>query len=113
MHDRYQIMDDQEFWTWLEHGASAWLAAADDRTLRHYMVDGFLPDTVRNTKRGVEVDGFAHVYGPGIKDPFRFTVSVPQKMLQRRREKFAISQLYLDPAQEILRLEVDCESQGA
>lgn len=58
---------------------------ADDRSLRGYWIDDFAPESVIDTKRGVDVHGTAWV-GDGHHsiDPYRFIVSVPQKMLHRR-----------------------------
>jgi len=36
----------------LEYGATAWLATAADRNLRRFWIDGFIPEAMRNTKRG-------------------------------------------------------------
>ena len=42
MSDRHQNMDDHEFWTRLEHDASHWLEASDEKTLRQIWADGSL-----------------------------------------------------------------------
>jgi len=42
MSDRHQIMDDHKFWTRLEHDASHWLEASDDKALRRFWIDGSL-----------------------------------------------------------------------
>jgi len=112
--DGHQIMDDDEFWTRLEFYASHWLENSDDRTLRRFWIDGFLPQTIRGTKRGTDVEGMAWVYGdPQIRHPYRFIVSVPQKMMHSRRQTFSIEQLTLDNAQQTLRIEVVSEKQVA
>jgi hypothetical protein len=108
--DREDILEDKEFWTRLEYVASAWLQNSEDNSLRRYWVDGFLPETVTNTKRGVDVEGQAWV-GEGARNQhtYRFVVSVPQKMLHCRRGSFSIEQLALDEANESLNLVVTGE----
>jgi len=107
--DRHQIMDDEEFWTRLEFDASRWLGRSEDKTLRRFWIDGFLPESATNTKRGADVKGMAWV-GIGGREQFqyRFVVSVPQKMLHRR-EAFSIGQLSIDEAQQTLQIEVTNE----
>jgi hypothetical protein len=110
MTDRHQILDDTEFWTHLEYEASRWLGDADDSALRRFWIDGFIPESITNTKRGAEVEGIAWV-GIGSRDQYeyRFVVSVPQKMLQGRRQTFIIDQLFLDDAEQTLQIQVGGE----
>ncbi|MBI3413803.1 MAG: hypothetical protein HY043_00565 [Verrucomicrobia bacterium] len=114
MSDRHQILDDQEFWTRLEYDASHWLESSDDKTLRRFWIDGFLPESITDTIRGADVEGTAWV-GIGGREqwPYRFVVSVPQKMLHRGRQTFAIEQLSLSEAEQTLQIEVVSEKQVA
>jgi len=107
-------MDDKEFWDRLEYDASRWLGNSDDRALRRFWIDGFLPETVTDTKRGVDVEGTAWV-GDGAREqhPYRFVVSVPQKMLRRGRSVFSIEHVVIDAAQQTLQIEVGNEKQVA
>lgn len=107
-------MSDQEFWTRLEYDASHWLESSDDKALRRFWIDGFLPDSITDTKRGVDVEGTAWV-GIGGRDqwPCRFVVSVPQKMLHHRRQTFCIERLSLDETEQTLQIEVVSEKQVA
>lgn len=114
MSERSQIIDDKEFWERLEVYASAWLGSADEKTLRRFWIDGFVPEKITNTKRGVDVEGMAEV-GEGSQEyyQYRFVVSVPQKMLHRRRQTFSIERLLLDEAKQTLWIEIIGEKQVA
>jgi hypothetical protein len=114
MGDRHQIMNDEEFWTRLEFDASHWLETSDDKTLRRFWIDGFLPESITDTKHGADVEGTAWV-GIGGREQYqyRFFVSVPQKMLHRGRQTFRIERLSLDEAEQTLKIEVVSERQVA
>jgi hypothetical protein len=104
--DRHQIMDDGEFWNRLEFAASRWLESSHDRTLKQFWIDGFVPETVTDTRRGADVEGTAWVgIGGREQSQYRFVASVPQKILYRR-EMFSIEQLVLDEAQQTLQIEI-------
>ena len=107
MTGRHQILNDQEFWTRLEYDASRWLENSDDQGLRKFWIDGFLPETARDTKFGVEVEGTVWVGERGrVQYEYHFAASVPQKLLHRRRESFEIESLSLDEAQQLLEVVV-------
>jgi hypothetical protein len=112
MNDRHQIMDDREFWARLEYIASHWLNSSEEKAMSRFWIDGFAPTAVRNTKRGVDIEGRAWVgEGPRMQEEYDFVVSVPQKMLHRRGQTFSIEQLLLDQAQKTLQIEVIIEEQ--
>jgi hypothetical protein len=85
-------MKDALFWTKLAYSACGWLRDSEDASLRRFWIDDFLPESATDTKRGVDVEGTAWVGdGPrGDQHPYRFIVSVPQKMLHRRPDSFSI-----------------------
>lgn len=104
---RHQVIDDKDFWLRLEYETTRWLASSDDRTLRRFWIDGFLPDTITDTKYGVDVEGKAWVVeGQRSDRQYCFVVSVPQEMLYRRRRAFAVGRLLLDEAHQTLQIEV-------
>lgn len=107
-------MGDQEFWTRLEYDAFHWLQSPDDKTLRRFWIDGFLPESITDTKHGVDVGGTAWV-GIGGREqwPYRLVVSVPQKLLHRGRQTFSIGQLSLNEADQTIKIEVVGEKQVA
>ena len=110
MSDRHQIINDTEFWARLEYDASHWLGNSDDKTLRRFWIDGFLPDSITDTKYGADVEGTAWVgIGGSEQFQYRFIVSVPQKMLHRDRQTFCIKLLSLDETKQTLRIEVAME----
>lgn len=105
MSNRHEILHDQEFWTRLEYAASRWLEDSDDQSLRRFWIDGFLPETAKDTKFGIDVEGVAWVGdGPRKQQQYRFTASLPQKMLHRQNPGFAIEQLSLDEGQQVLQV---------
>ena len=130
MNERHQILDNQEFWTQLEHDATRWLESSPDRTLRRFWLDGFNPETATNTKQGINVDGSAWVHcfdggqvARGVKFPYpsgteagghpnyRFVASIPQKLLHMRKINFEIKGLSLDADQQFLQVEIGLPKQ--
>ncbi len=107
-------MSDQEFWTRLEFDASHRLESSEDKTLRRFWIDGFLPESITDTKHGADVEGMAWV-GIGGREqcPYRFVVSVPQKMLHRGRQTFSIEQLSLNEAEQTIQIQVVSEKEVA
>jgi hypothetical protein len=105
MSDRDEVLRDKDFWDWLEYGASAWLASSADRNLRRFGIDGFAPEFLRNTKRGADIEGVAWVgEGSGTQHPYRFLLSLPQRLLHRRRHNIEIESLALDEGQQTLEV---------
>jgi hypothetical protein len=105
MTDRCQILDDQEFWTRLEFDSSGWLKNSDDPTLRRFWIDGFIPETATNTKRGLDVTGAVWVgEGSWMQYQYRFLASVPQKLLHGHRHGFEIESLSLDEGGQLLEI---------
>ncbi len=85
MNDRDEIISDQPFRSRLEYSATAWLATAADRNLRQFWKDGFIPEAMRNTNRGGDVEGTVWVgEGSSTQHQYRFVASVPQKLLHGR-----------------------------
>ncbi len=105
MSDRHEILNDQEFWTRLEYDASHWLQSSSDKDLRRHWVDGFIPTNATDTKRGLSVEGVAWVMGEGECE-YRFSASIPQKLLRGRRDKYEIESLSLDKTHHLLELVV-------
>lgn len=107
-------MKDPLFWTNLSYRACGWLRGAEDRSLRRYWVDDFLPESSTDTKLGVDVTGAAWVgEGPRVQHTYRFIVSIPQKMLFHRSRNFSIEQFMLDDVQKTIQIEVAAENQAA
>jgi hypothetical protein len=107
-------MKDATFWTRLAFTACGWLREADDESLRRLWVDDFIPESATDTKQGVDVQGTAWVGdGPRVQHPYRFIVSVPQKMLHHRRDSFSIDRFILDEAHLTLQIEIADEKHVA
>ncbi|MCP5520920.1 MAG: hypothetical protein H7A46_05175 [Verrucomicrobiales bacterium] len=100
-------MKDQLFWTKLAFTACGLLREEDDKTLRGFWIDDFIPESATDTKLGVDVEGTAWV-GDGSRAmyPYRFIVSVPQEMLHRRRDSFSIGSSILDWEQQTVQVEM-------
>ena len=100
-------MKDPFFWMQLAASSTELLGDSADKPLRGLWIDDFLPERITDTRHGVEVGGIAWVgRGPREMHPFRFVVSVLQKMLMRRRERFSIERFDIDAEQHTLQLEV-------
>jgi hypothetical protein len=107
MSERHKILEDKEFWTRLEYAATRWLEESQKGTQSRFWVDGFLPDSATDTERGVDVKGTAFVgEGTRTQHQYRFIVSVPQKMLDRRERVFQIEELSLNVSEETLQIKV-------
>lgn len=105
MFDRQQVMDDRPFWDKLEHAACRTLSATDH--LRGYWIDGFLPDSLKNTKTGAKIEGIVWVVdGPGKQDQYRFALELSQKLLSGSREFFSITSIHLDEKARLLELKI-------
>lgn len=111
MSDRHQIMKDTHFWMRLESDAGGWLKAKVHGGL---WIDGFNPEFIKNTKRGVDIEGIAWVANGGRSQfPYRFLVSVPQKILRRHRDSFFIDDLVLDEGRKTLEIWISDEPRVA
>lgn len=97
MSDRDQVMQDKLFWLTLEYGLSGWFRDCGDKSLGGFWCDGFIPESVENTKDGVDVRGIAWIVdGRKAQHKCAFTASVPQRMLTHRRDNFMITELALN-----------------
>lgn len=107
MDQRHQFLKDPDFWTRLEFVASRWLETSDERDLRRFWIDGFLPEVARNTRLGIDVEGVAWV-GDHFRHQwqYRFTVALPQKMICHCKMPFVIERLSLDEQNQTLQIEL-------
>jgi hypothetical protein len=96
-------MKDPHFWGRLSYIVCDWLRRANDKLLRRFWIDDFIPERATDTKYGVNVEGTAWV---GAIDPYRFVVSVPQKMLHDWRGNPSIERFAIDEAQRTLQMEI-------
>jgi hypothetical protein len=100
-------MKDALFWTKLAYSACGWLRDSEEASLRRFWIDDFLPESATDTKRGIDVKGTAWVGdGPRDQQAYRFIVSLPQKMLRRRRDTFSIESFVLDEKQHTLQVDI-------
>lgn len=104
MKERHQIMTDTHFWMRLEGDATVWL---HEKVHGGLWIDGFNPEFIKNTKSGVDIEGVAWVANGGrSQSPYRFLVSVPQKILHRHRDCLFIEDLVLDDGQKTLEIRI-------
>ena len=109
MSNRDDIMSDELFWSQLEYDASNWLTSASDSNLRQFWIDGFVPEVMRNTKRGADIEGIVWVaVGSRTQNQYRFSASAPQKLLQMRRRMCDIESLTLNENQKTVEIVVTC-----
>lgn len=106
MKERHQIMEDSRFWDLLEYEFCRWFKSAENKTLRRFWCDGFLPEGITDTKSGVNVEGTAWVGQGREPHAWHFVVSVPQRMLYRKQRSFAIAGMQLNEMERTLWMEV-------
>jgi hypothetical protein len=108
MSDRHQILSDEKFWLALEYKLSGWFRTSGNRSLGGLWCDGFLPHSASDTKNGIDVHGDAWI-GDGRREQqkYSFVVSIPQRMVGRRRSDVALTDIDIDVEQERLRFAVE------
>jgi hypothetical protein len=107
VNDRHEVLEDAQFWLMLEYGMSGWFRDCGDKSLGGFWCDGFIPESARDTREGVEVSGIAWIAkGRDSQDKFSFVASIPQRMLGGRRAGAAIEDLTIDLARQDLRFSV-------
>ncbi len=97
----------------LEFNLSGWFRACEDRSLRGYWCDGFVPHSATDTRHGVEVHGNAWITdGRKTQREYSFVVSIPQSMLSRRRSDVALTDVDVDVEHERLRFAVQAATRS-
>ena len=100
-------MEDRDFWARLEYEASAWLRNAEEKALTHFWIDGFVPEIMRNTKRGADVEGTVWVADELRQDAYRCVVLLPQKLLHGAKGSFSIEKFVLDRERKTLQMVIE------
>jgi hypothetical protein len=110
MRDTHAIVEDSDFWSRLEYAASAWLGSSQEKRLRRYWIDGFIPETAKNTQRGADIEGNAWL-AEGSRQQYecRFIASIPQKLLHRRAQ-FHIDDMAIDEMQKQITISLSVPS---
>jgi hypothetical protein len=97
VNDRHEVLEDEKFWLALEFGLSGWFRTCGDKSLGGFWCDGFIPESVNNTRDGIEISGVAWVVdAQDSQHKCSFVAAIPQRMLSRRRDEVAIDELELD-----------------
>ena len=92
----------------LEFNISGWFRSCEDRLLRGHWCDGLVPHSATDTKHGVEVHGNAWIAdGRKTQREYSFVVSIPQRILSRRRSDVALTDVDIDVEHERLRFAVE------
>jgi hypothetical protein len=112
--NRHHILSDKEFWLDLEYELSGWFQTCGVASLGGFWCDGFIPRSADNTKHGIDVQGMAWI-GKGGREQYEyeFVVSIPQRMLTRRRGDIVISGVVVDPVRKRLQFAVEPKSSAS
>ena len=107
MKSRHRIYEDRDFWSRLEFALTGWFSSLDDKSFRHYWIDGFIPDGITDTQYGVDIEGVAWV-GTGGRDQsaYRFVASIPQSLLSRLNSQFEFDEVAIGPSARELQLTI-------
>ena len=105
MNERFEILNDGDFWTILMFRLSGYFAKYENKELNGFWIDGFDPIICSNTKLGINVEGMVWVM-EGQKDAhkFRFKLEVPQNLLRKKIKDFEIEILDFDLGGKKLKL---------
>lgn len=107
MNNRFEILDDSDFWTNLMFRLSGYFAESEDENLNGFWIDGFNPINCSNTKIGIDVEGIVWVMkGQKEVHKFRFKVEVPQNLLYKKIEDFTFELILLDFSRKKLELRI-------
>ncbi len=92
----------------LEFVLSGWFRTHAAPSFGGFWCDGFLPHTATNTRLGIDVCGDAWIAeGDRSMRKYAFEVSIPQRMLGRRRSHVALSDVEIDVKRHALRFVVE------
>lgn len=107
MSHRHEIVEVRKFWERLELESCRWIENSNDPFLKQFWIDGFSPERATNTSYGINVSGVAWVGNGSRKQwPYRFTASLPQKLLYRRDPQCVIQQLTIDDREQVLHVKL-------
>jgi hypothetical protein len=107
MNHRHQILDDKDFWLRLEFDMSGRLSESPDKNRRRYWIDGFIPQSISDTRDGVEVTGEVWVAEhAGGQTKCRFMATVPQRLLHRTIQDFDYEIVALDVERKLVELSI-------
>jgi hypothetical protein len=100
-------MEDRDFWLVLEYGMSGRLTESPNKEWRRYWIDGFIPESITDTKTGVEVIGDVWVAEhKGAQTKCRFLARIPQKLLHRKIREFDYKIAVLDVKRKYVELDI-------
>ena len=114
MKPRHSIVEDHDFWSRLEFALTGWLAGQDVKDLRRFWIDGFIPEGIRDTEYGVNVEGRAWV-GTSARDQsaYQFVASIPQSLLTSKNHTFRFSKVNLNPVTKKLEVTIEKDTKSA
>jgi hypothetical protein len=102
-----QILSDKGFWLRLEFNLSKLLEASEDKSLRQFWCDGFLPDVVNATNQGEKIEGVVWIGNHDRNQrQFRFIVLIAQDLLKDITKSFSIERIHLDEKSQVLELSI-------
>jgi hypothetical protein len=114
MNPRHAIFEDRDFWSHLEFALTGWLADQDVKEFRRFWIDGFIPEAIKDTHFGVDVEGKAWV-GTSAREQsaYRFVASIPQSLLALKNRTYRIAEIELNPEAKRLGITIEKESSNA
>ena len=111
--DRFKILEDWSFWNYLQFEISGYFGESQNTELNRFWIDGFEPYNCSNTKDGIDVNGIvwvmlrANVEPPqGHKPKYNFKMTIPQKMLYKKIEKYDFEVTHFDSRGKNLELRI-------
>lgn len=114
MKSRHAIFEDRDFWSHLEFALTGWLAEQAEKDLRHFWIDGFIPDGINDSKYGADVEGEAWVgTSAGGQSAYRFVISIPQSLLHRTTRKHCFTKVQLNPEMRELEITIQRTTNNA
>jgi len=114
MNARHAIFQDREFWSHLEFTLTGWLADHEEKDLRRFWIDGFIPEGIKDTKYGADVEGKAWV-GTSAREQsaYRFVASIPQSLLARTNREYRLSEVHLNPENRQIEFTIEKKANNA
>ncbi len=104
MNQRNQILEDKDFWLRLEYGMT--LQAEKKEKIPRYWIDGFIPESSTNTRKGIEIEGKVWIFEGQKPSSCRFLAIIPQKLLNKKISEFEYGTIDFNPDDLFLKFEI-------
>ncbi len=104
MNPRHQILEDKKFWVKVEFGML--LQPEKKEKFPRYWIDGFIPEYVADTRKGIEIEGKVWIVDGDEQNECSFLAIVPQKLLYKKVREFEYVEIDFDPENLHLKFEI-------